>query len=819
MSKNTKALLGLQRFKTQRTAEKSSASIAILATLLSTVGTVGMVSGAVAQELEEVLVTATRRSKSIQDSGSTITAFTESALADRSIIDLVDVANYTPGVNISSYQTETSIFMRGIGTPAIIAGNDNSVATYVDDVFLSRAAAIGPAFFDVARIELLRGPQGTLYGRNATGGAVKIVTNKPTEELDGELRVSYGNYNATRVFAALGGPLSDSVRARAAILYDSRDGYSDLVRPAESGVGWDDVDDRDALSMRLHLDIDLSDTATLRLSADHFNQEDQSAVFYYASAGYGEEIPGWYQTREGSVTLPYFAFKSQGRSTERESRRIFSDVQYAVDTTVWGASARLDWALGQYDLSAIAAIRETEPSLQNEFDLSDAFINVYQRAEDHEQQSYEIQLSSPAENVFRWIAGGYYFEEENVITNNIFGDFWEPILTQGLLDLQAAGVIPPFPVDIPQTPFCCDLHLNGEQETEAWAIYLDTEFDLSEKTTLSIGARYSDEERDGRQDFELLIQAPTGDVRFAPNVALFPNAVSDSRDGVMPDPFGFVVAPVNGPASFDDFTPKIAIEHRSSDAMLFYASVQKGFKAGGYNIGSSQRDPFRPESIWGYEAGFKYTADNGKGIINLAAFHYDYENLQAQDSVQNQPIIRNVGEAEVDGIELEALWQVSNGLQLDIAAAYLDARFTEGSLSEPLRPAPLDQAPGSVQQDLSGNALPRAPEWKINLGAQSQWNLGTGGEIMLRANYAWQSEIFFTVFNLDAGSQDSYGVLDARLQYTPSDKQWDLALFGRNLSDETYFTNQILTGTTYGAEFVGSLGAPRTVGIEFHYAL
>lgn len=776
---------------------------------------------ALAQPLEEVLVTASRRAESIQDTGSTISALSESALADRSIIDLVDVANYAPGVNIASYQTETSIFMRGIGTPAIIAGNDNSVATYVDDVFLSRAAAIGPAFFDVERIELLRGPQGTLYGRNATGGAVKIVTNKPTDMLQSDLRVSYGNYNATRVFAAVGGPISSSVRGRAAILYDTRDGYSKLVRPEASGLGTDDVDDRDALSLRLHLDIDLSETAMLRLSADHFKQEDQSAVFYYASAGYGDEIPGWYQSREGAVTAPYFAFKSQGRASEAESRRVFSDVDYAVDTTVWGVSARLEWELGDYDLAAVAALRETEPSLQNEFDLSDAFINVYQRAEDHEQRSFDLQLSSPAENSFRWIAGGYYFEEENQITNNIFGDFWEPILTQGLLDLQAAGVIPPFPVDIPQTTLCCDLHLNGAQETEAWAVYLDMEFDLSDRLTLSVGARYSDEERDGRQDFELLVQSPTGGepTRFAPNVLLFPNAVSDSRDGVVPDPFGFVVAPVIGPSSFDDFTPKVALEYRYSDQTLFYVSAQNGFKAGGYNIGSSQREPFRPESIWGYEAGFKYTAADGRALINVAAFHYDYENLQAQDSVQNQPIIRNVGEAQVDGIEVEGFLQIADTVQLDFSVAYLDARFTEGSLSEPLRPAPLDQPAGSVQQDLSGNALPRAPEWKFNVGAQNLWNLKSGAQLMVRANYAYQSEVFFTVFNLDAGSQDAYGLLDARVQYTHPSKNWDLSLFGRNLSDETYFGNQILTGTTYGAEFVGTLGAPRTVGIEFHYAL
>ncbi len=788
---------------------------------VSSIGSLLVPARVQAQALEEVLVTANRRSESIQDIGSAITAFSEDSLAARSIYDLTEVANYTPGVNIANYQTETSIFMRGIGTPAIIAGNDNSVATYVDDVYLSRAAAIGPAFFDVERVELLRGPQGTLYGRNATGGAVKIVTNGPTEEFESELRASYGNYNATRVSAAVSGPLSDSIRGRAAVLYDARDGYSTVIGPVAAGSPWDDVDDRDALTVRLQLEMDLSDTALLRLSADHFEQDDQSAVFYYASAGYADEIPDWYGTREGAVTAPYFAFKSAGRATDVASRRVYSDVDYGVDTSLWGVSARLEMTVGDLDLMAVAAHRETEPSLQNEFDTSDAFVNVYQRAEDHEQQSLEIQLSSPADGRFQWIAGASYFQEENIITNNIFGDFWEPILTHGLLDLQAAGVIPPFPVVIPQTPYCCDLHLNGAQESEAWAVYLDTDFALTDRLTLSIGGRYSDEERDGRQDFELLVLSPGEgeDLRFAPNVQLFPDAVSDSRDGVVPDPFGFVVAPVEGPSSFDDFTPKVALEFRSSDELLLYASAQEGFKSGGYNIGSSQRNPFLPESIRGFEAGAKYQSQSGRLLVNAALFHYDYENLQAQDSVQNQPIIRNVGEAEIDGVELEGYWRVTENFQIDYSLAYLDARFTEGALTEPLRPAPLDQPPGSVVQDLSGNRLPRAPEWKTNVGAQLFWPLASGGELMVRANYAWQSEVFFTVFNIDAASQDDYGVVDGRIQYTHGDGKWDVALFGRNLTDETYFMNQILTGTTYGAEFVGTLGAPRTVGIEFHLSL
>tara|TARA_R110002110_G_scaffold413729_1_gene641608 strand:- start:98738 stop:101185 length:2448 start_codon:yes stop_codon:yes gene_type:complete len=775
-----------------------------------------------AQALEEIVVTASRRSENLQDVGATVTAFTTEAMAMRSIENLTDIDMFTPGLNVANYQTETSFFIRGIGTPAIIAGNDNSVATYVDGVFLSRAAAIGPAFFDVERLEVLRGPQGTLYGRNATGGAVNIVTKRPTDTLEADLRASYGNYDAVRVSSAIGGPITESVRARVALQYDNRSGYTDLVRPAGSELGKeDDVEDRDSIALRARLELDLSSAATLGLSADYYHQDDQASVFHYASAGYADEIPGWYQSREGSATAAYFAFKSGARVTQPESRTVFSDVDYSNKATIWGFTAQLDWTIRDHDLTIIANTKQTQPELQNEFDLSDAFINVYQREEDHTQNSIDFQLSSPKDQRFGWILGGYYFEEENDITNNIFGDFWEPILTQGLLDLQTAGVIPQFPVNIPQTTLCCDLHLNGEQESEAWSVFLDTEFALSERLVIKLGGRYSEEERDGRQDFELTVQSPTGgpDTRFAPNALLFPNAVSDSRDGVQPDPFGLVVAPVEGPASFDEFTPALGLDYQLNDDMLLYLSAQKGFKSGGYNIGSSQREPFKPETIWGYEAGIKSTLLDGRLVLNGAAFHYDYDNLQAQDSVQNQPIIRNVGKAEVDGAEIETWFSLSDSIQLDAAVTYLDARFTEGSLSEPLRPAPLDQAPGTFVRDLNGLSLPRAPEWKYHLGAQGTWSLPDMGQLTLRADYGWQSKIYFTVFNINAASQDAYGQFNARLQYTHASGSWDVALFGRNLSDESYFSNQILTGSFYGSEFVGSLGAPRTYGLELHIVL
>jgi iron complex outermembrane receptor protein len=760
-----------------------------------------------------IIVTASRRAESLQDTPAAITAFGGDDLEARSITSIEQVGSIAPGVQITTYQGDTSIFVRGIGTPTIIAGTDSSTATYLDGVYVSRPAAIGPAFFDVERIELLRGPQGTLYGRNATGGAISIVTRRPTDVLEGEFALTYGNYDRMRATGALSGPLTDGLRARIAFQAEDRDGYATVTRADNSTQ---DVEDRQDVALRLTIEADLSPDMILTLTGDYYHADDRANAYFYASAGYADEIPGWYASREGSQTLPYFAIKNAGRASAPASRDIFADVPYFNDIENWGLTGTLDWDLGNsgYQLQLIGSYRSTHPVSQNEFDLADTFNNIVGRSEDHWQWSGEFQLSSPTDRPFSWVAGGYYFRESNRIDNDIFGNFWEPILIAGLTDLQTAGTLPPFPVVFPQTDLCCELHLSGRQDTRAWAFYADTEWAVTNDLTLLIGGRYSEEQRDGFQNFDLVMLP---DIRIAPEVLFFPNAVTDSRFDAQPDPFGFIVAPVNGPESFSAFTPKLGIEFTPSDDVMLYATVQRGFKSGGYNIGSSQSDPFEPERIWAYEVGIHSEFLDRALRFNAAAFWYDYSNLQAQDSIGNQPIIRNVGKARVRGFEIETIARPSRFFQLEGALTYVDAEFTEGQLTEPLRPAPLTQPPGTLIRDLDGLRLPRAPRWKLSIAGQVDQPLGDWGTITARAEYHWQSGIYFTVFNIDAASQDSYGLLRASVGITTADDRWTFRLFGDNLADATYFTNQILTGTVYGAEFVGPLGPPRTYGVEVRH--
>ena len=574
------------------------------------------------------------------------------------------------------------------------------------------------------------------------------------------------------------------------------------------------MEDKEDYSIRLTVEADLSPDATLTLNGDYYRADDKANAYFYSSAGYADEIPGWYGTREGSQTLPYFGMKNAGRVSAAASRDIFADVPYFNKVENWGLGATLDWDISDYNLKLIGSYRDTNPVSQNEFDLSDAYVNYVGREEDHWQWSGEVQLSSPVDKPFSWIAGAYYFEERNIIDNDIFGNFWEPILIQGFLDLQAADVLPTFPVVFPDSDLCCELHLSGEQKTRAWAAYLDTQWDVSDQVTVRLGGRYSEEKRDGRQNFDLVMLP---DIRIAPNTIFFPNAITEDRNAAQPDPFGFIIAPVNGPTTFRAFTPKLGIDFKPSNDVMLYASIQRGFKSGGYNIGSSQRDPFEPEKIWSYEIGARTELLDRALLLNASAFWYDYTNLQAQDSVGNQPIIRNVGKARVRGFEVETVARPTDFFRLEGALTYVDAQFTEGQLTEVLRPAPLTQDPGTFVRDLDGLRLPRAPRWKFSIAGQVEQPLGDAGKITARTEYHWQSKIYFTVFNIDASSQESYGLLRASLGFTSADDRWSVRLFGDNLTGETYFTNQILTGTVYGAEFVGPLGSPSTYGVDLRF--
>jgi len=705
---------------------------------------------------EEIMVTAQRRSTSLQTTAAAISALSSKEMKTRSVSDIEDLGQFNPSMDVAIYQGEAQIYIRGIGYSGIIGGTDSSTALHIDGVYLSRSSAAVPAFFDVDRVEVVRGPQGTLYGRNATAGSVNIISKKPTDEFEAEVSASYGNYNHYKLFGAVSGPVSDTVKFRLAAQMEDRDGYTTLIRPGADPLGLGDLEgeaeSKDDFMARLTVQIDPSEDVTITLTGDYYKADDTGSVWIYQDRGYATN----------SFFQQYIADRG-GVLPEVNSRTFISDLEHFNKPEIWGLTGKVEWDLGDYALTSITAYKKTNPLNRNDLDATGAFGVDQLREEDHKQFSQEIQISSPGGEKLEWILGLYYFTEENDVRN----EYFLPFVDEQFL--------------LPSDDSCCLLKLNGSSETKAFAAFGEATYDISNRLEFVLGARYSWEERSGENAVVLeSFPAPVLD-----NVA----ALAD--------------------ASWSSFTPKFGLNYTASDNVFLYATASKGFKSGGYNVGSYQNTPFDPEVIWSYEAGLKADLFDDRLRINSAFFYYDYSDLQFQDVEGNNTIVRNAASAEVKGIEIEGTGFLTQNLQLDFGFAWLDAKFTDLNVEDPKRPTL-----GIL--NLEGNALPRAPEIKFTFGLQYTVPLNSGATITVRGDYAWQDEIFFSAFNVQELDQGSYSWGKARVVYTNPDDTWDIAAYIDNISDEVVASNATFNGSIIDSTATGNLAPPRTFGLELN---
>lgn len=787
---------------------------------------------------QEIVVTAQRRSSSLQNTAAAVSAVSAEALEDKGIDSLESLGVALPGVQISQYQGDSSVFVRGIGTPIIVGGSESSTATYVDGVYISRPSTAGVSFFDLESVQVLRGPQGTLYGRNATGGSILLTTNAPSAAFGGEAKLTVGNYGRVQIFSAVEGPLvGDRLTGRIAVQLERRDGYTDVTYPDGSVR---DVEDKRDITVRASLQYRPTDDLTLDLVGDYYHADDAANVFHHVGQGYADLLPDpqQYYSSFFPTIQPWLSLVSAGRQSPPLSRDEFGDLDYFNEPSIWGLTGKLTYEFSDYTVQAITSYRDTKTRFLTDIDLTDSFASSLLRSEDHWQFSQDIQLNSPAGNRFEWIVGASYFKDENAVGNEFDGPFF-PLIFQGL----AAQL--PF-LGVPSTGYdavCCELRLNGTTNTEALAAFADARFDVTDQLTLAAGIRYSHETRDGSQEF-----------------GVFGSPVPDPLLGAL----GFFNVADLDEVSFSSWTPKFAIEFRPSDALFLYGSASKGFKSGGFNIGSPQNTPFNPETIWSYEIGARAELFDRRLRMGLSAFKYDYSDLQVQDSVGQSTIIRNAGSADIWGVEFDAVARVTNAFQIDVSVAWLDAKFGDFALAEPNRPvlynpytpdvapiaaplinpstgqtytgseivgfdpvygyvpvgAPVGFTPGNLfiqsyetRVSLAGNRLPRAPEWKVNVGAQYTAELGNGS-LTLRGDFAWQDRIFFTAYNLPTVAQDDFGLLNGRVTYASSSKTWQVAAFVNNVGNTKALTNAVITGQVYGGIVIGNLLPPRTFGME-----
>ena len=719
-----------------------------------------------AQVLEEVIVTAQKREESMQDIGVSVTAFSGDMVRQLGLTNSTDIAAQTPGLNIGTPVGEgnnPSITLRGVGLNDFNDNNEGPVALYKDEVYLGNMAGQTFQLFDVERIEVLRGPQGTLYGRNATGGLVHYISKMPTDELDLALDLTVADENQVKFAGAVGGPLGESVQARVAVATNQHDGY------VTNRIG-EDTNEADSLAFRGLLNWDITDSASLLLNV-HWGESDALAPGYQHEA----TIPDL-----GGVDLWGYA------DTDGDPFAGDYDRTGPLNIETMGYSATLNWTIGGVELVSITAFEEVDKLHQEDTDMGPTVAIVPTFAADYEQFTQEIRLSGGTDRV-SWVGGVYYYDSDvdgaYDLQVNYFGGFLNFLNSlpeseggfDGGLDLVGA----PF-VDDELLTFV-DYDVNYGQETQSWAVFGQLDFALTDTLGLTAGLRYTKEEKDYVYTNTV---GPSGGVLndFFQVVGV----IDPTTQLVFDYSIGGadVIAGNTNTIDNDNVSGKLGLQWDVSDRAMIFASYSRGFKSGGFNAGFMDIDmqvardvfgvnvQYNEETLDSFELGFKSEFADGRVRLNATGFFYDYTDFQALTFFGISQFIVNT-DAEVTGAEIELVTAPTDGLQINLGLSILDTSVDE------VRNL-------NTGELLTGNQMVLAPELSFNGLARYVWD-AFGGALSVQADFSFQDDHFFDVVNQDIARQDSYTVWNARVAYAFGQEQnWELALWGKNLGDEAY---------------------------------
>jgi len=701
--------------------------------------------------LEEVVVTATKRSVALQDLAGSANVLGADKLGPGGIQEVRDMQVDIPNLSLGDQFGFARVFMRGIGMTSIDIGGEGAVAFLQDGAIVPRPAAQLMGMFDLDQVEVLRGPQGTLYGRGATAGAINMVTAKPGKELGGYLSVTAGNYSLAQFKGAIDVPMGDALSMRLAGSLDSRDGYGNNIFTGS------DINDRDASAYRATFVYDAGGPLTATLSAQYYEEDDNNYAFSYFGQSEGSSIPVPFGVpilggnTVGMVGGGFYDINSdQEPINDRDGQLINLTIDYAFND--------------RWSLKSITSSQSMDRFLRDDLDSTDANLfgqNNYTEESDSFGQELILNYSSDRIDV---LGGVMYFEED------LYGEVRVPLTNLCFLLAPAACGTP-----VGDFLNGGNYLQDGDVDIEAWGAYVEANYSISDKWSVIAGLRYNYEERDG-----------TGSFIF--------DAIS-------------LNVPTNQRESWNDLTPRITLQYSPNDNMLLYATYTEAFKSGVINTGSTS-PPLDPETVDAFELGLKGQNASGTIRYSVAAFFYDYQDMQISFVDETSTVSTvNAAEAENSGIELEVDGSLGNGFAFDFYLTYLNAEYQEFFNG--------DYANGFAITDLSGNTLPNAPESTAKLGLTWEGAVG-GGTLTVRGEAYYQDDVYFTEWNRKDAYQSSYEQFNASVDYSWND-QWLLSLWGRNLSDEEVMSNNIITAPLYDSLRVGAVLPPRTYGATVTY--
>jgi iron complex outermembrane recepter protein len=658
-------------------------------------------TGAAAQGmLEEVTVTAQKREQNPQDVGIAITTFSGEQLESLGMYDTADVANHTPGLMFTRPSSSNILGLpsvRGVSQNDFQPHQETPIALYIDESYFSFIGGNVASMFDTERVEVLKGPQGTLFGRNATGGLMHAVSRKPGQELDGYLSYTLGEYSQHRVQGAVGGPISDTVAVRVSGLYSKHDGW------VKNNIGSDNYED-DTMGGRVHLQFTPSDDLEVLLSWWGSSTDDivvsgnQHRAAFLNPDGLGAFVPSnvnYYGTCNGCDLFGY-------RDEDGDAFKGSYNRDGSLDSSTDSFSARITYDFAGMTLTSITNATRFDIDWLEDNDLSPNDVTVYVFGQDADQFSQELRLSGSGDRM-RWVAGLYYLE----IDGENFNSF---------------EII----------PFAADHQTDWDLQTESYAAFGQLEYDLSEALTLIVGARWTEEDK----DVDMRASCAGGGCSM-----VFPPVPGTLND----------IGRYLGSQSDGDWSGKLQLDWRIAEGMLGYASITRGIKAGGYNapldgLLNAQQLPYDGETLLSYEVGLKTMLWDDKARLNLSAFYYDYSDHQAFDLRGITSVIAN-NDATSQGLEAEFIWSPGMGIELMLGMSLLDAEVEDVSLpSGRVIDAKPPQAP-----ETTFNAM-IAKEWVLSPGiVRAQFDMSYVDEYYVAVSNAPVTKVpDYTVSNVRA---------------------------------------------------------------------
>ena len=624
-----------------------------------------------------------------------------------------------------------------------MVGLEPSIATYIDDRYVARPFAAMFDMLDIERVEVLKGPQGVLYGRNAAGGAIRAITKDPREPSI-EIAGRAGDYDARRLSVVAGGPLSATWRGQFAAAVERRDGFAtNLV--AEGRATADDVD---RVAYRGKLLWDITDAVDAKLGLSWWQYRDWAGRDVIA-AGVPEA------NRGGAL---------YGGVTSRDRDKVATTLAGDNDLEELAADLRFDVRLANLDLVSVTTYTDDEFDQVFDVDASSAKLIDLLYVEPSETWSQEIQLLSREGARFEWLAGMYLYRQE--ASNTYVFD-------------SAVSAQPAFPVGTDVS--------NGLQEvvTEAHALFAQVSYSFFERWTASAGGRWSSESK----------QATLNDVVNA--VTNVPTPYADMRD-------------------WEDFTPRLSLEYRS-DFGLAYATYARGFKSGGYNYPASVNPVLNPENVDSYEIGLKSELADQRLHMRSAAFFYDFRDLQVtRGGTGTFLTTENAASARVRGLEIDVSAAVTPSLSIDAGIALIHSEYTDytAGVLVPQMVPPYGSTPLPGGLDVRGRQLLRSPDRAGYIGVRYQPRLAGGGRVPVSIDYSYKSEYYFDfspVTETEWLKQNAYGVLNARAAYASARSDWEIGIWGANLTDASYYEDAVLITASSRISYAD----PRTYGIDF----